>query len=317
MTIESEIAALTQATTDLLSAVNVRKTALDNSVTEATAQVTLATAQAQLSATSATSSSTSASNAASSAASASTSATSAQTSATAAGNSATLASNSASSASTSATTATTKAAEASASASAATAASAAINVTANVTAWSAATAYTEGTVVYSKLNYQNYRRKVTGTTATDPSQDSVNWEAVGFGPVDIGTAPNQVPLNQYLGGMAFQSHYGVNIEGGIFQGQVRRRAPVTKTAAFTVADTEHWLICNGTASITVTLPDPVINLGREIMILNRAAFTVVSASSNVVPLLGGAAGTAILAATAGKYVTLVSDGTSWLIMVAN
>jgi hypothetical protein len=37
----------------------------------------------------------------------------------------------------------------------------------------------------------------------------------------------------------------------------------------------------------------------------------------VVPLAGGAAGTAILAATAGKYATLVSDGTNWIITQAN
>ena len=46
MTIETEIAALTTATTNLLSAVNVSKATLDQKVTDATAQVTLATAQA-------------------------------------------------------------------------------------------------------------------------------------------------------------------------------------------------------------------------------------------------------------------------------
>jgi hypothetical protein len=39
----------------------------------------------------------------------------------------------------------------------------------------------------------------------------------------------------------------------------------------------------------------------------------VSASSNVVPLAGGAAATAILQAVAGANATLVSDGTSWII----
>lgn len=134
---------------------------------------------------------------------------------------------------------------------------------------------------------------------------------------DIGTSPNQVPLNQFLGSMAYQSHEAVRISGGVVEGQIRRRAPVIKTAAFTVADNEHWLICNGTASIAVTLPDAATNMGREIMLTNRAAFTAVSASSNVVPLAGGAAGTAILAAAAGKYATLVSDGTNWIITQAN
>lgn len=134
---------------------------------------------------------------------------------------------------------------------------------------------------------------------------------------DIGSAPNQIPRNGDLGSMAYQSHEAVRITGGIFEGQVRRRAPVIKTVAFTVADNEHWLICNGTASIAVTLPDAALNSGREIMLTNRAAFTVLSTVSNVVPLAGGAAGTAILAAAAGKYATLVSDGTNWIITQAN
>ena len=97
-------------------------------------------------------------------------------------------------------------------------------------------------------------------------------------------------------------------------GSLGRNAPVTKTASFTLAATENWLICNGTATITVTFPAASSWTGREVMIKNIAAFTVVSASSNVVPLVGGAAGTAILAATAGKWVTLVSDGTNWITM---
>ena len=95
-------------------------------------------------------------------------------------------------------------------------------------------------------------------------------------------------------------------------------APVTKTADFTVAAGENWLINNKpAATCTVTLPAASSFTGREIKILNYQAFTVVSASSNVVPLAGGAAGTAILAATAGKWATLVSDGTNWVIMQAN
>lgn len=97
-------------------------------------------------------------------------------------------------------------------------------------------------------------------------------------------------------------------------GSFGRNAPVTKATSFTLAATENWVICNGTATITVTLPAASSWTGREVMLKTIAAFTVVSASSNVVPLAGGAAGTAILAATAGKWVTLVSDGTNWITM---
>ncbi|CAN7598603.1 hypothetical protein LJR234_004629 [Mesorhizobium amorphae] len=96
-----------------------------------------------------------------------------------------------------------------------------------------------------------------------------------------------------------------------------RGSPIVKTADFTVAITENWLINNkAAANCTVTLPAASSFPGREIMLTNRQAFTVISASSNVVPLAGGAAGTAILAATAGRWATLVSDGTNWLILQA-
>ncbi|MCZ9885161.1 hypothetical protein NFJ07_25575, partial [Arthrobacter sp. B2a2-09] len=105
--------------------------------------------------------------------------------------------------------------------------------------------------------------------------------------------------------------------GAAVASSLQRGAVVTKTLDFAVADTENWISCNGGATITVTLPSAATFPGREIMLKTIAAFTVVSASANVLPLAGGAAGTAILAATAGKYATLVSDGTDWVIMAGN
>jgi len=90
-------------------------------------------------------------------------------------------------------------------------------------------------------------------------------------------------------------------------------APVTKTADFTVAASETWLINNKSgSSCTVTLPTASANSGRTLHFQNYQAQTLVSASSNVVPLAGGAATTAILAAVAGANATLVSDGTNWI-----
>lgn len=100
-------------------------------------------------------------------------------------------------------------------------------------------------------------------------------------------------------------------------GSFGRGAPVTKTASFTLAATENSLICNGSGSITVTFPAASAWTGREVRIKTIAAQTVVSASSNVVPLASAVAGTAILDAAAGKWATLISDGTNWVIMAAN
>lgn len=90
-------------------------------------------------------------------------------------------------------------------------------------------------------------------------------------------------------------------------------APATKTANFSVGASEVWLINNKSgSSCTVTLPTASSNTGRVLYFLNYQAQTLVSASSNVVPLAGGSAGTAILEAVAGANATLVSDGTNWI-----
>jgi len=90
-------------------------------------------------------------------------------------------------------------------------------------------------------------------------------------------------------------------------------APATYTADFSVAATNVWIINNKSgSSCTATLPTASISAGRVLYFQNYQAQTLVSASSNVVPLAGGAATTAILEAVAGANATLVSDGTSWI-----
>jgi hypothetical protein len=92
-----------------------------------------------------------------------------------------------------------------------------------------------------------------------------------------------------------------------------KTAPVTKTADFTVAATDVWLINNKSGSTcTATLPAASSYSGRVLHFQNYQAQTLVSALSNVVPLAGGAATTAILEAVAGANSTLVSNGTSWI-----
>jgi hypothetical protein len=92
-------------------------------------------------------------------------------------------------------------------------------------------------------------------------------------------------------------------------------APVTKTANFTVAASETWLINNKSGSTcTVTLPTASSWTGRYLTFKNMQAQTLVSASSNVVPIDSTVAGTAILLAVVGNWATMVSDGTNWIIM---
>ena len=90
--------------------------------------------------------------------------------------------------------------------------------------------------------------------------------------------------------------------------------PVTETADFTVG-TSAWYINNKSGSTcTVTLPTASAWSGRYITFKNMQAQTLVSASSNVVPIDSTVAGTAILLAVVGNWATMVSDGTNWVIM---
>jgi len=95
-------------------------------------------------------------------------------------------------------------------------------------------------------------------------------------------------------------------------------APVTKTANFTLADTESWVINNKSGSTcTVTLPAPSAYTGRQVVFKNMQPQLLVSASSNVVPIDSTSPGTAILLDVVGNSATMVSDGSNWVIMQAS
>lgn len=94
--------------------------------------------------------------------------------------------------------------------------------------------------------------------------------------------------------------------------------PRTGTSATdTITSADSSFIANRAGTITLTLESASSVPGRELTIRTIQNQTVVSASANVIPLIGGAAGTAILAATAGKWALLKSDGTNWQIMSGN
>lgn len=129
-----------------------------------------------------------------------------------------------------------------------------------------------------------------------------------------GTTDDLIQLQDSAGNNLFR----VDSLGAIYGKTLTTTIPVTITATtYTVAATDAWLIYNNGANGTITLPTAASYPGRALVIKTVTANTVVSAASNVVPLAGGAAGTAILAATAGKYAQLVSDGVNWIITQAN
>ena len=63
-------------------------------------------------------------------------------------------------------------------ASAAEASATAAASTANAAMWNAATNYGVGVAAISPTNFRTYRRKVAGTSSTDPAADATNWAPV-------------------------------------------------------------------------------------------------------------------------------------------
>ena len=109
----------------------------------------------------------------------------------------------------------------------------------------------------------------------------------------------------------------------IVRGGIKTINPLTTGAPRTVTTssdvvllTDDAIIANYAGTVTETLLDAATYPGRWLTIKTVTANAVISAASNVVPLAGGAAGTAVLAATAGKWAEMQSDGSSWVIMRA-
>ena len=100
-------------------------------------------------------------------------------------------------------------------------------------------------------------------------------------------------------------------------GLSERPSVITVAVDFTLDNIAGWVINNKSGSTcTVTLPTASTSTGRAVTFKNLQLQTLVSASSNVVPLIGGAPGTAILPGLVGAWATLVSDGTNWVIMAS-
>jgi hypothetical protein len=92
----------------------------------------------------------------------------------------------------------------------------------NAVLWVSGTTYAISFLVYSPLDNRVYRRLTAGAGTTDPSADATNWVQLTrvVEQSDIGTAPNEVPLNQYLGALAYvdTEYPQVDIGTGITSG---------------------------------------------------------------------------------------------------
>ena len=130
------------------------------------------------------------------------------------------------------------------------------------------------------------------------------------------------PVQAIVGGLVIEPPTSGAGSGGAVPAQAQIgplaiNTLTTKTAAYTFSATDTAVVFNGSGTLVATLPSAASFPGRVLMLLTIAAQAVNSASNNVIVATGGAASNAILAATAGKWAILVSNGTNWQIMANN
>lgn len=104
---------------------------------------------------------------------------------------------------------------------------------------------------------------------------------------------------------------------GVYAGFFATTISSQSGTSYSISTTDSDVIFTSASTVTVTLPTASSFTGREVWLKGTGGGAVNSASSNVVPLAGGSAAASILAATAGKWAKLKSDGTNWIIMAAN
>jgi len=152
--------------------------------------------------------------------------------------------------------------------------------------------------------------EVTGTLpisvtngTTTPAITIANASTSAAGVVTTGT-------QSFVGSKTFTGLVG-------FQRAIQRPYESVTVSSASITTSSTWVVVNNAGTVTLTFPSASSSTGTEFHIKTITNNAVISASSNIAPLAGGSASTAILSATAGKWATLVSDGTNWVIMQAN
>jgi hypothetical protein len=132
--------------------------------------------------------------------------------------------------------------------------------------------------------------------------------------VRSGAADNKFTAIHEAGVLSTFSSTGTNTQAP----DESKATAIVTGSTYTVLDSDGYVLCSAAGTVTLTLPSASTCTGKSIMVRTSTANTVVSASSNVIPITaGGGGGTAILAATAGKWALLRSNGSLWVIQSGN
>ena len=147
---------------------------------------------------------------------------------------------------------------------------------------------------------------------------------------DIGTAPNQIPLNQYLGSMAYEDVNGVNIGGGtasnlqnitnLFVAQPTPSA-INASSTLTVAQLLTRIITTASATaVAFTLPTGTLTdagiLNGQLLVNQSFDWTIINTGSavGIVTVSGGTAntlvGSGVLAITTSATFRTVKTATN-------
>jgi hypothetical protein len=208
----------------------------------------------------------------------------------------------------SADTATTRAAEAAASAANATVAS-------GVTKWISGYGYTEGENVWSPIDFQTYRRKITGTGATDPSADGTNWEQITGSPTSDPTILHTADIGSTVQGYDVTILKGSDIGGSVqpydagtlttadigsevqaWDAQLDAWAALTPPAGTIVGTTETQTLSNK------TLTAPILGTPTSGNLINCTADGVSPVGFRNVPQNSQSGAYTLVLADAGKHI---------------
>jgi len=132
--------------------------------------------------------------------------------------------------------------------------------------------------------------------------------------VDIGTAPNEVPLNQYLGTMAFQDSDSV-IVGEISDsaGGLREipQSGSAKTGSYTLATTDVGQFIEIGSGGSITIPDTTFSAGDAISLFNNTTGDITVTCTITTAYIAGADSdvASVTLATRGVATILFISGT--------
>jgi hypothetical protein len=164
---------------------------------------------------------------------------------------------------------------------------------------------------------------VTSVTASTPLSSS-GGATPNITITDAGASASGVvntTTQSFAGNKTFTGTINVS-STGTFGGRVNtpwleRTYTNTTSSSFTVSVNTTWLDINTSVLTTLTLPNAATYPGKELHIRQTGAGQLQSASSNIIPFTvppTGSTSTGILQPSNNRAVTLVSDGSNWIIM---